>query len=158
MPCIEIAFSNELLDSTGIGAKNDIKEDLGIKGIEKVRFTELYYLELDLPAEKIDEIARMVFLDPIVQTYSIGRGIFPQYDYYVEVRLHADVTDNLGIVAKEAIEDFLGKKIEGVVRSAKRYYISGKISQEDAQRMAKGLFANEIIETYRVGTRGEGSG
>ena len=153
--CIEIAFSDERLDSTGISAKSDIEEDLGIRGVEKARFSELYYIDLPDEMGRIGEIAEKVFLDPIVQKHSLGPPIFKDYDFYIEVRLHNDVTDNLGMVAKEAIEDYLGRKAGGTVRSAKRYYLTGRIKREDAEKMARKLFANEIIETFTVAGKNE---
>ncbi len=147
---IEVAFFDETLDAAGIGAKFDIVEDLGINSIEKIRFSEIYYIEMPLGPDKIETIAQKVFLDPIVQAYSTTKPVIEDYNYYVEVKLHADVTDNLGTVAKEAIEDFLGKKIEGTVRSAKRYYISGKLGRETVEQIARQLFSNEIIENFTI--------
>jgi len=59
----------------------------------------------------------------------------------------------VGIVALEGIEDFLGRKIEGNVRTARRYYFTGAVSKQDAERIARQLFANELIETFSIGEK-----
>ncbi len=150
---IEVAFRDESLDSVGLSAKSDVEEDLGFKAIEKIRFSELYYLDLPIGGQQLSQIAEKVFSDPILQSVSVDKDLFSEYDFLVEVKLHEDVTDNLGIVALEGIEDFLGKKTGGKVRSARRYYLKGELSSEDAQAITKGLFANEIIETFRIGAK-----
>ena len=147
---IEVAFSDEKLDSAGISAKSDIEEDLGIEGITQVRFSELYYLDLPLEDSQIAEIAEKVFTDPIVQEARVDMEIFDEYDFCIEVRLHPDVTDNLGITAQEAIEDYIGMETTGSVRSARRYYITGGISKLQAEIICRKLLANEIIETFTV--------
>ncbi|HLC79162.1 MAG TPA: hypothetical protein VJG83_01910 [archaeon] len=147
---IEVAFSDSKLDSVGIFAKTDIKDDLLISGIENVSFSELYYLDFELDEKTIEQIASNVFTDPLVQKYSTGNNLIPDFDFYIEVELHRDVTDNLGIIAHEGIEDYLGEKINGEIRSAKRFYFKAKISPQDIERIAKEYLANEIIETYKV--------
>ncbi len=151
MHCIEVAFSRERLDSTGYSARKDMEEDLGIMGISKVRFTELYYIDSPFEPAKIQEIAAKVFIDPIVQKFSTSGPVYIDYDFYAEIRLHPDVTDNLGMTAQEAIEDYLGAKLEGTVRSAKRYYFNGAISRSDVEKICRQMLANGIIETFEIG-------
>tara|TARA_Y100000310_G_scaffold322298_1_gene381176 strand:+ start:1141 stop:1602 length:462 start_codon:yes stop_codon:yes gene_type:complete len=150
MQRIEVAFKDNNLDSIGLSTKNDIEEDLGIKEIENTHFAEMYYFDVQ---EKLNlkEIAEKVFIDPITQTFSIDEEIFPKYDFYLEVKLHPDVTDNVGIVALEGVSDYLGKKLNGKIITAKKFYFEGKASREKVERIAKELLANEVIETYEIG-------
>ncbi len=150
MHCIEVAFLDERFDSAGICVKNYVSEDLGISGIEKVRCSEGYYLQVPLEGPKLEEVCQKVFADPIVQRYSIDHNLLTDFDFLIEVRLHPDVTDNLAIVTHEAIEDYLGYKVRGEIRSARRYYVSGKIPAKDAGKIAKEMLANEAIETYTI--------
>ncbi|MCR4335208.1 MAG: hypothetical protein NUV57_01580 [archaeon] len=152
MQRIEVAFKDNNLDSIGISTKNDIEEDLGIKEIEHVHFAEIYYFDVQ---EKLNlkEIAENVFIDSITQTFSIDEEIFPKYDFYLEVKLHPDVTDNVGIVALEGVNDFLGKKLEGKIITAKKFYFEGKITHKQIEKIAKELLANEVIETYEIGEK-----
>lgn len=156
---IEVAFSDESLDSYGFTVKNDVSEELGIGGIKSVQSTELYYLETypEIGDERLAEMAEKVFTDPLVQKFSVNENIFPEFDFFIEVKFHEDVTDNAGIVALEGIEDFYGKKFSGRVRTAKRFYFRGNISARETERIAKELLANEVIETFSV-VRGKGNG
>jgi len=152
MQRIEVIFKNESLDSIGFSTKSDIEEDLGIKEIESVHFAEVYYFEVQ---EKLNlkEIAEKVFIDPVTQTFSIDEEIFPKYDFSLEVKFHSDVTDNVGIVALEGVEDYLGKKVEGKIVTAKKFYFEGKTSREQIEKIARELLANDAIETFTIGEK-----
>ena len=150
---LEITVSNKKNDSTGFSTKIDIEEDLGITGIDSIGFAEVYFFETTLDKEKIKEIAEKAFTDPLIQKFTIDEDAYENYDYYVEVKLHEDVTDNVGLIAIEAVEDFLGKKIEGKIRTAKKYYFEGTISKEQIEKISKELLANEVIETFTIGEK-----
>ncbi len=151
---IEVAFSDESLDSAGISVKNAVSEDLGISGLEKVRCTEAYYLHSDsLDGKLATEIAQNVLSDKIIQSYSLDTDLFADYDFLIEVRLHHDVTDNLAIVTSEAISDYYGKKFGGNVTTSRRYYFWGGIDMEQAERIATGMLANPVVEAYTVEAR-----
>ena len=147
---IEVALKDENLDSNGFSTKQDIGDDLQINGIDSVKSTEVYYFYTQLGEEKLKQIAEKVFIDPIIQKYSVNKTIFQNYKYYIEVKFNEDVTDNVGIIAKEAVEDYLGEKIEGNIRTAKRYYFDGNISKEDLEKIGSELLANDVIETFEV--------
>ncbi|MCR4368921.1 MAG: hypothetical protein NUV67_03375 [archaeon] len=148
---LEVAFKEKKDDSTGFAAKNDIEEDLGIGGLDSIFTSEIYYIDAELAAQKILEIAENVFIDPLIQKFSLKGNVHSGAKNFVEVKLHPDVTDNLGIVAKEAIEDYLGKPLEGNIRTSRKYYLYGDIDAKAAKRIAKELLANEAIETFEVG-------
>ena len=152
---IEVALKNQNLDSNGFSTKQDIQDDLQINEIDSVKFTELYYFNTQVPEDKLKQVAEKVFIDPIIQNYSLNKTIFENFSYYIEVKLNSDVTDNVGIIAKEAMEDYLGEKIEGNIRTAKRYYFEGNVSKEILEKIAKELLANDVIETFEIKTSGE---
>ncbi|VVB99689.1 Phosphoribosylformylglycinamidine synthase subunit PurS [uncultured archaeon] len=150
--CIEVAFSDEKLDSVGLSTAASVHEDLGIQGITKIRYSEAYCLDLSpaMTEKQAKAIAEKVILDPISQKYSLNKNLFPDFDFLIEVKFHPDVTDNLAIVTQEAIEDFLGKKVEGKIVTSRKYYIYGSIGKQEAEKIAGGLLANGIIETYKI--------
>jgi len=146
---IEVAFSDKSLDALGEATKHDINDDLGIASVEAINTTELYYFETSLVEEKIREITEKVFIDPLIQKYSLDKDIYTDYNYCIEVKFNADVTDNVGMVAEEAIKDFTGKK-EGNIRTAKRFYLHGALTKEETERIASELLANDVIEKYSI--------
>ncbi len=147
---IEVAFTEESLDSEGHTIKSDIKEDLKIEGIENIRTSELYYFEKEINSEQLEKITSKVFVDPLIQKYSVNKNLFEKFNYFVEVKLHNDVTDNVGIIAEEGIKDYTSKEIGGKIRTAKRYYIEGNISKETVEKIAKEFLANEVIENFEI--------
>ncbi|MEM4391061.1 MAG: phosphoribosylformylglycinamidine synthase subunit PurS [Candidatus Diapherotrites archaeon] len=149
---IEITFSDQTLDSVGISVKNDIEEDLKIQGIKKVRYSEVYYIQMQLDKNQLEEIAQKLFVDPIIQEYSINQDIIKDYDFMIEVKYHDNVTDNLGLTAEEAIKDFT-KKTPQKVQSARRYYFYG--NEKQVEKIALGLLCNPIIENYQVRKKNE---
>jgi len=123
---VEVAFKSNNLDSVGFSTKKkNIEEDLQIKGIEAIHSAEVYYFELEMQKEKIKEISERVLIDPLTQNFSINENVYSKYDYFIEVKLHNDVTDNIGIVSLEGIQDYLGKQISGKIRTAKKFYFEG---------------------------------
>jgi len=147
---VEVTFSDKKLDSGGISTKNDIIEDLHIKEIDSVRTSEIYYFYSKIDEKKLAEISEKVLTDPLTQTYSLKGNAIKDFSCSVEIKLHEDVTDNVGIVAQEAVEDFLGKKLEGKIRVSRKYYFFGKITKQTAEKIAKELLANSVIETFEV--------
>ncbi len=152
---IETAITEKRLDAVGISTKNDIEEDLLIKGIESIRFCETYHIESNLEKETLSIICEKAIIDPLIQKFSIDENFYKDSNYWVEVKLHEGVTDNLGIVMAEAIEDFTGKKLEAKIRTGKKYYFYGKITKNDIKRITKELLANSVIETYEIGEKNE---
>ncbi len=150
---IEVMLKQKSLDSAAFSLKSDIKEDLGIKNIDSLRTSELFYMQSRLSGKKIREMTEKAFTDPILQKFSINKNLETGYDAYIEVKFHEDVTDNAGIIAKETIGDFIGKKTDAIVRSARRYYFKGKMTRKDLEKIAEGLLANKVIENYEVVTK-----
>lgn len=148
---IEAAFLEKRLDATGISTKSDLEDDLSIKGIESIRFCETYHIESPLSKEELSKIAEKVIVDPLVQSFTIDEDFFKDCDYWVEVRLRDGVTDNLGIVAAEAIGDFLGGKAGAKIRAGKKYYFYGKLTRAEIERACTEMLANSTIETYEIG-------
>mgnify|MGYP001602782590 CR=1 FL=1 len=147
---IEASFLEKNLDPIGESIKNDVLEDLGIAGIETLRYAEAFYLDFPLSQKELSQIAEKVFIDPLFQGAFINQNSFKKFDYSLEVKFHPDVTDNVGIVSLEAVSDFLGKKMEGTVRTSRKYYFFGTITKSDVERIAREMLANGVIETYSI--------
>ncbi|MFH1586222.1 MAG: phosphoribosylformylglycinamidine synthase subunit PurS [Candidatus Diapherotrites archaeon] len=145
---IEVSLLPEFTDSAGNGALSDIKEDLLIKSVESVKFVDVYLLEAKLDEKKVKEIAEKLLIDPITQEFKINSEFFRGFDWAIEVSLHKNVTDNVGMTAEEGIEDIIGKKFEGSVRTARKYLLKGNLKEDEVKRICTDLLANEIIENY----------
>ncbi len=91
--------------------------------------------------------------DPVIQEFSINQPLAKNFDWLIEVGFRPGVTDNVGKTAREAITLLLGENIGSrkiSVYTSRQYLISGKISQADAEKIASGLLANDLIERHQV--------
>ena len=146
---VEIAFLHKETDSIGRGVKADISEDLGI-AVQNVSYIEVYSIDANLGKDDVKAAAEKLFSDPIIQEYSIDNEITKGFDWIIEVKLHADVTDNTGMMAEQAIADVIGRKLkEGEsIRCIRKYGIKGRLDEAQVARICNGLLANSQIETF----------
>ena len=147
---IEVGLKPGLTDAIGLSVKNDIEEDLGIKGIDAIKYVEGYRVEGNFSREEAERMAKEGFSDPVIQDYAVNQSLLSDFDWEITVIYNPDVTDNVGAAAKEAVKDLLGKEFkEGEdIRSVRKYVIKGKLSKEQVERICSGLLANKLIEKY----------
>jgi len=153
---IEICIKDVNLDGAGEKLKRRIKRDIGID-IDRIRTSDIYNIGLELSQDRLEFVAKEVFLDRVINTYSIDRIAFEEFDYYLEVGLLPGVTDNVGRTAEEALTIALDLKGERpqVFYSRGFAFISKGLKKEDVVRIAKNILCNELIQGYRVISREE---
>jgi len=153
---IEICIKDVNLDGAGEKLKRRIKRDIGID-IDRIRTSDIYNIGLELSQDRLEFVAKEVFLDRVINTYSIDRIAFEEFDYYLEVGLLPGVTDDVGRTAEEALTIALDLKGERpqVFYSRGFAFISKGLKKEDVVRIAKDILCNELIQGYRVISREE---
>ncbi len=145
---IEIGFSQGIRDVLGEKTRRKIIEHLGIN-VTEVGTIEVYTIDGDIEGDELAKIAIGPLSDPIIQKHAIDRGLADRFDWLIEVGFRPGVTDNVGKTAREAIELLLNKK--GVdVYTSRQYVLKGSIDRNDAERIASGLLANELIQRYEI--------
>jgi len=77
------------------------------------------------------------------------------FDWLIWVGFRPGVRDTAGSTAREAIEDLLGIpfKSEEAVYTSKCYEIRGKLTQDQAHRIAAELLANAAIQQWKIFSR-----
>lgn len=148
---IEVALRTDLPDPAGRKIKNRIASDLGLQ-VEDVRTAQGFIIDAELDASQLGLIAEEVFRDPVIQDVSVDAPISRPFDWLIEVGFRPGVTDNVGRTAKEAIERTLGISL-GVgqaVYTRSLAFVRGAIAKEDADRIARDLLANDLIQTRTV--------
>ena len=65
---VEVCLKPHLPDARGLGLVRDIY-DLGITTVSSVRVVDIYWLDADLPPDKLDLICRCLLADPVTQDY-----------------------------------------------------------------------------------------
>lgn len=144
---IEVGFKRDIPDARGRLTEQRIKAYLGIP-VRSVRTRSLYTIEAELSETEVELAARELFIDPIIQEYSINQGLNrEEYDYSITVGFKPGVTDNVGRTAAAALQETFKRKMkegEGVY-TAVRYLLSG-VSRRETERIARDLLANDLIE------------
>ncbi len=148
---IELRLKPDLPDPNGRRLLDRVSRDLGIR-LTDIRVADSFIIERPLTLQQLSLISQEVFLDPVIQEVFVDEPISMQCDWLIEVGFRPGVTDNVGRTAGEAIQRTLGKKSSEAdgVYSRKLYFLKGQISLSDAERIAKDLLANELIQTWNV--------
>ena len=63
---VEVCLKPHLPDARGLSLVRDI-HDLGITTVSSVRVMDIYWLDADLPPDKLDLICRCLLADPVAQ-------------------------------------------------------------------------------------------
>lgn len=149
---IEIGFKKGFRDALGEKVRRRIIDHLKMD-VEDVSTVDVFTIEGDLQKSELRAIARGPLSDPVIQRHTVNRWLAEGFDWLVEVGFKPGVTDNVGKTAREAIELFLGEKRRGrtiAVYTSRQYIIRGRIGRGEAERIAAGLLANDLIERYEI--------
>ena len=150
---IEIINREDVVDAVGDSVRDDIA-DLGITGIDQVRFIRLYALDGVLSPEEIELIGDQLLADPVTQDFHCTRDASLAVlsgQWGIEVWYRSGVTDAVGETTLKGVDD-LG--IHGVVEAStgRGYVITGSIEEAQVKLICRRLLANDIIEEYRYYT------
>jgi phosphoribosylformylglycinamidine synthase II len=148
---IEVGFKKGVRDALGEKVRRRIVEHLRIN-VDEVTTIDVYIVEGNLSRAEIRQIAEGPLTDPVIQKYGINRGLAAAFDWLIEVGFRPGVTDNVGRTATEAIRTLLGNGAGKTARvyTSRQYVIRGRIRREEAERIASGLLANELIERFEI--------
>ena len=148
---IEVAFKENLRDAFGKKTAARIKNDLGL-AVESVRTIDCYTIDATFTMPQLELVARDAYGDPITQQWSIDRPLAKHFDWVIEVGLLPGVTDNVGRTAYEALEACLAVKLQAAekVYASRQYLIQGRLSLEEAERIATQLLGNPLINRFEI--------
>ncbi len=152
---ILVRFKEKAEDARARQLERRISAYLGIKAsVERI---DSYTIDAKLSEEEAKLAATKLFADPIVQEALIGSAD-GECDYLIEIGLLPGVKDNVGDTSKKALEELLGRELEGGVYASTQYRLSGGVARSDAERIASELLGNPMIQHWKVLACGESSG
>lgn len=154
---IEVGFRAGIRDALGEKTKKRIIDNLGLP-VAGVATIEVYTFTDGLTAAELDRAAAGPLSDPVIQEFSINRPLVKNFDWLIEVGFRPGVTDNVGKTAREAVILLLGENIGSrkiSVYTSRQYLISGTISRSEAEKIASGLLANDLIERHEIIAAGD---
>ena len=130
---------------------DSIRKNLALS-LESLSMIRCYTIEWDL-----DRNATASLLDPLLEAPCDPDQPDEPYDWKVEIGFKPGVTDNSGMTARTAIEDFLQTPLlpENMVRSSITYLLKGTLLLQEVEKMAENFFANKLIQTISIEKKGE---
>ena len=151
---VEVRLKSHIPDARGFGLVKDIY-DLGITTVSDVRVVDVYWLDANLTADKLDLICRSLLADPVTQAYQcftpstdIKGSLKDEVDKQsntIEVAYNAGVTDPVEDTVMKALQDLGVEGVKGV-KTAKRYLLQGQLDEHQLEVMCNRLLVNPIIQ------------
>ncbi len=148
---LEITLNPDLFDAEGEGIRQKAAAYFHLE-IEQVRTVHILTLDCELTAAQLDSIRTEIFTNPVTQVSDYA-PLSLDFDHIIWVGYRPGVKDNAGSTATEAITDLLDITFspDEAVYTSRRYCIKGRgITADDADRIARELLANDIIQQWRI--------
>jgi phosphoribosylformylglycinamidine synthase II len=153
---IQVGLKPGIPDSFGASTAKKIRDYLEIP-VRQVQTRALFLVEADLSEPQVRTVAQELFCDPVIQRYRIDENLDGEpFDFSITVSYRPGVTDNVGHTAVSAIGELIGRQLsseEGVFTST-QYMLTG-VDRKQAQRIARELLANDLIEQAWIQTRAD---
>jgi len=144
---VEISIKDSFPDPRGEALQKDIR-DLGITTIKQVRVSDIYLLAGSLGENELESICRELLADPIFQEYSYNRFnevLPPPGSHIIEVAYNPGVIDPVEESVIKGIRDLYITTVESI-RTARRYLLTGGLSDESLQYICDKLLVNSVIQ------------
>jgi len=144
---IEVKDKAGIFDAVGSGVKKDIF-DLGIKNIRAVHFAQIYLIEGNLTSDQIKRICEELLVDNVSQSCSLDAQYTKhntQNEFIVEVAYNPGVMDPAEESILKGIRD-LGIESVSSVKTAKKYYLEGKLNRLQLKTISEKLLYNKLIQ------------
>ncbi|MCX6771873.1 MAG: AIR synthase-related protein [Candidatus Micrarchaeota archaeon] len=149
---IETGYLPEFVDPAGDSLLRRMQSDLGMLSAKSVRVLDVYTIDAELSDAELARVGAELLCDPINQCFSVDKPLFlpPKFTLAIAVSFCPGVKDNVGGTARGAIEEMLGRKLQGAVYTSKHYLVAGKLARQEGERLARELLANELIQRFEV--------
>ncbi|AQQ09228.1 Phosphoribosylformylglycinamidine synthase 2 [Sedimentisphaera cyanobacteriorum] len=141
-------------DVHGKAVLEEIRE-LGIEGVENVECTKVFLIEADFDEAFAGRVADELLTDTVCEDCFLGRRTEKETENrrIVEVHLKSGVTDSVAGSVTAALAD-MGARASSV-RTAKKYAITGSLSDEDINVITRRVLANDCVEEVIFGSDSE---
>jgi len=156
---IEVKEKSGIFDAVGEGIKRDIA-DLGIKGVNRVSFIQVYLIEGEFSSNHIRKISSELLADRVVQDFSINSlnnntqkhsrslksdSLNSQRAKVIEIAYNPGVMDPVEESTLKGIRDLRLGEVKAV-RTAKKFIIYGSINKKEFDTICEKLLCNKLIQ------------
>jgi phosphoribosylformylglycinamidine synthase II len=152
---LEIRLKSGLKDAEGDTVREKAKEYFGIE-VQDLRVIRVLTFDTSLNREQLEACRTIIFTNPVTEESSF-LPMAEDFDWIIWVGFRPGVRDTAGSTAVEAVEDLLKIKFNSneAVYTSKLYAIKGELSKDQVQTIAREILANDIIQQWRITSRGE---
>jgi phosphoribosylformylglycinamidine synthase len=145
---IEVSVKAGFPDPEGDRLEKDIR-DIGITTIKQARVGDVYLLEGELDEGEVIKIGQELLADPVVEDFSWREEPLFRIEggdtHVIEVAYNPGVMDPVVGSVSKAIRD-LGIATVTSVKTARKYSLRGKLSEEALQSICDKLLVNSLIQ------------
>ncbi len=146
---ISVFLKDEIEDRRGEILKRRILDYFGVN-VSRIKVTDVYTIVGEIDEKVVEHLAKDLFLDPVIQEFSINDRNLPPFDFLLEVGFKPGVTDNVAKTAKSSIVSYLGEAKEIEVYTSKQYLFLGNLTKEEIDTIANSLILNSLVERYTI--------
>jgi len=140
---VEVWFKDGVFDAEAEGVLRQIVS-IGIESVHDVKIARVYNIEGNLQQNEIEYIAKNLLIDPVVETYFLGKQEKKGED--VEITFNPGVMDPAEEPIKRGIKA-LGFSNVKACRTSKRYIFTGEsISKKDISKICEKVLMNKLIQ------------
>jgi phosphoribosylformylglycinamidine synthase len=153
---IEVGLKDGVPDPRGAGVARQAHAYLHVP-VTSCATRDVFLVDAPLADAEARTVAAAI-ADPVTQDTAMNRLPAPaSFAWLVEIGFKPGVTDNVGRTTRTVVQDVLGRELGEYedVYTATQYFLSGALDREQADRIARELLANPLIQTVRVYAPGE---
>ena len=143
---IEISSKSQSKDLSNLLLKTSIA-DLHIKTVTDIKNFQVFYLLGEISPSEINKICEELLVDLITQDYAINRSLEIEDNtmWNVEVTYNPGVMDPVEKSTLKGIRD-MGIKTVSRIKTAKKYHLSGSLSEQEKQLIFDKILGNKVIQ------------
>ncbi len=151
---IEVSVHPGQGDPVGRRVAREIGEALSIP-VDKARIVKVFTVGGVERSDAEKLVGEAALHDPVLQKASLV-PVDSDADWIIEVGFRPGVTDNEGRTARDTAALVLGRDRHSMaVYTSLQYHFWGSFSREDAERIARGMLCNELIQRFRLKSASE---
>lgn len=120
----------------------------GLKHVQEVIPSTIYKVSGDYTNTQIDDMARKLFTDPVLETYKTSVQ-YPKGYFKVQVWIRDSSTDVIGESVKDVISA-MGYKRPQNARVSNAFAVKGNFTKAELESAVKKTFVNEVVNKFFI--------
>jgi len=147
---LEIRLRDGLMDPEGESIRRKAKDYFALE-IDDMRVIRVLTIDAGLDDSQLEMLRTQIFTNPVTEESSFS-PLAKVFDWLIWIGFRPGVRDTGGSTAVEAIEDLLKLKFKPheSVYTSKLYVVKGKLSEAQAEKIAREILANDIVQQWRI--------